>query len=210
MKILNKEPLLFEYKQKNCRELFETVKIENGKIYNLEFHQKRVENAYKNFFKSKCKLNLAEVIQDFPKKNLYRAKIIYNIQGLADISYYIYSKREIKNLMLIEVPNIDYSYKYLNREIFEKINKKFNADEFIITKNGYLTDTTISNTAFYHTQKQQWHTPDKPLLYGTTLDRHIKSKKLKPKQIHYKDLKNYSKIALLNAMAGFWECRIEG
>ena len=112
--------------------------------------------------------------------------------------------------MLIELPNINYKYKFLNRDFFDTLNKLYNADEFLITQHGYLKDATIANIALYNKKLEQWHTPKEPLLDGTTLNRYLKSKKLIQKDIHYQDLKNYSKIAFLNAMIEWVEYDIKG
>ncbi len=205
VKILNSEPVLVNFLQKECKNLFETIKIENGKIFNLADHQERVNNSYEHFFNTGCRLNLSKEIKHFPKKGLYRAKLIYNAQGLVKLAYYIYNRKTVKSIMLIEMPEINYRFKFLNREVFENLYKNFNADEFIITKNGFLTDASIANSALFHKTQKEWHTPSKPLLYGTALKRHIKSGRIKPAKIHYKDLKNYSKIAFMNAMVEWQE-----
>ena len=198
-KILNQKPILIKTNQIIKPTLFETIKIENGKIYNLQYHQARVDYAYKELFQVESKLNLKESLLDYPTDNLYRAKIVYNINGLVSKDYYIYKQKNISNLLLAEIPNINYKYKYLNRDFLNPL-QKYQADEFIITQNGYLSDTTIANIALFHAQSQKWYTPKAPLLRGTTLKRYLDKKILKEADIHYKDLKKYSKITLLNAM----------
>ena len=74
-------------------------------------------------------------------------------------------------------------------------------DEIIIEKEGYLTDTTISNIAFYDGEK--WVTPSHPLLPGTMRAKLLDEGFLHKKEIKKEDLKNYSQIALMNSMIGF-------
>ena len=198
-KILNKKPVLIKTNQIIEPTLFETIKIENGKIHNLEYHQTRVNHACKELFRTEPKLNLQETLTDYPTDNLYRAKIVYNADGLVAKDYYIYKQKNIATFLLVEMPNINYKFKYFNRD-FLSLPKEHQPDEFIITQNGYLTDTTIANIALLHTASKKWHTPKMPLLKGTTLNRYLNNKELLEADIHYKDLKNYSKIALLNAM----------
>ena len=198
-KILNQKPIIIKTNQIIEPTLFETIKIENGKIYNLQYHQARVDYAYKELFQTESKLNLKETLNNYPKDNLYRAKIVYNINGLISKDYYIYKQKKISTLLLVEMPNINYKFKYFNRDFLNPL-QKYQADEFIITQNGYLSDATIANIALFHTRSQKWHTPKAPLLKGTTLKRYLDKKELLEADIHYKDLKNYSKIALLNAM----------
>jgi len=202
--IINQTPIKIEFKQQKCDTLFETIKIENGEVFNLDYHQKRVDNAYKNFYKKESKLNLKSVIK-YSKDGLFRCKVIYNQNGLVSIDFFKYQKKEINSIMLVENNFFEYSFKYANREFFEHLYNIYrNTNEFIITKNGFLQDFTIGNIALYHTKDKKWHTPLKPLLFGTTLNKYLDSKKLIQKDIHYTNLKNYSKIALLNAMVGFY------
>ena len=202
--IINKKPILIKHNQQKCDTLFETIKVQEGKVFNLEYHQKRVDNAYKNFYNKEPQLNLKSVINPL-ENGLYRCKVIYNQNGLVSVDFFKYKKKEIKSIMLIENSDFNYSFKYTNREFFESLYNIYrNTDEFIITKEGYLQDFTIGNIALYHSKKKQWHTPSKPLLFGTTLMRYIDRKKLQLKDIHYTNLENYSKIALLNAMVDFY------
>jgi len=202
----NLKPIELNLKQQSIENLtlFETIKIKDGKIFNLEFHQNRVNFAFKTLLKNAYPIILKNIIKNYPKYGLYRVKIIYNQSGLIDYSYYIYKKKDIKKIALVELSNINYNYKYENRELFNKLYKQLpQFDDFIITQNGYLKDTTIANIALQHKSSQKWHTPTIPLLRGTTRERYLKDNKLIKKMIHFQDLKNYSKIATLNAMVDF-------
>ena len=208
IEFLNTTPTLVNINQTIEPTLFETIKIDNGKVYNLNWHQDRVDRAYKYFFKSKNILNLSKIIKNYPKTGLYRTKLIYNQNGLLTLDYYKYQAKSIKNIMLVEMPNINYQYKYLNRDFFQKLSTIYNADEFLITQNGLLKDITIANIALFSKEDNIWHTPKEPLLLGTTLNRYLKSKSIELKNIYYKDLKKYSKIAFLNAMLEWKEFRL--
>jgi 4-amino-4-deoxychorismate lyase len=98
--------------------------------------------------------------------------------------------------------DIEYSLKYANRDALNALlESNKDVDEVIIEKNGYLTDTTISNIAFF--DGKQWMTPEKPLLEGTMRAKLIDEGFLKTKQIKKEDLQNYSQVGLMNAMIGF-------
>jgi len=218
-KVIGKEPLKLNLKQLGIESfsfaisglkypipnkkdtLFETIKIKDGKVYNLEYHQKRVDFAYKNLFYKESELKLQNTFKDIPQNGLFRAKIIYNKEGLIECDYFKYKKKSISKIALVEL-DLDYNYKYLDRSYFDILFKKFDFDEFLITKNGYLTDTTISNIALLN-KNNTWHTPKEPLLRGTTRQRYIEASKLIKKMIHYHNLKEYSKLAMLNAMIDF-------
>ena len=184
---------------------FETIKLINGKFYNLGYHQKRVDLTLKNLFQKKENINLEYILQNsnYPKKGIFRTKIIFNKDGNILIDFYPYIKREIKTLAIVE-SNIDYKYKFLDRTSIDLLKNNFKEyDEVIISNNGYIKDTSIANIALYHKKLKEWHTPKEPILEGTTLKRYLSEKKLIKKMIHYTDLKNYSNIATLNAMVDF-------
>jgi len=181
--------------------LFETIKIENGKIYNLKLHQARVDRTFKELFKQKSNINLKSILQDIPKHGLYRAKVVYSSKKVEDISYIIYKAKKIKKILLVEVGDFEYKYKYLDRTPFDNL-QKYNFDEILITTNGYLRDTTIANIAL-KSSSNSWFTPKEALLNGTYREKLLNLSKIKQKSIHYKDLANFNKIATLNAMVGF-------
>ena len=54
-------------------------------------------------------------------------------------------------------------------------------DEVVIVKNGFISDTTISNLAFF--DGSEWHTPNTPLLKGTKRAELLDSGFLKEKTI---------------------------
>jgi len=204
LNIVNSVPIEFTFNSIDCDTLFETIKSHNNTIYNISYHQQRVNQAYRDFFKTEPKFEIKDIVK--PKSKLTRVKLVYNIDGVVEIGYFDYKPKEIKSLMLIEVGNFDYNFKYLNRAFFEELYKTYSGvDEFILTKNGYITDCTIANLAFYDSGAKRWVSPSKPLLNGTTRQRLLDEKKIFLDDIHYTNLKNYSKIVILNAMVGFYK-----
>ncbi len=176
--------------------LFETIKIEDGKIFNLKWHNQRFNQSRKELFNSHLIIDLKKFITP-PKTGLYRCKIIYN-ETIQSIEYFPYKIKEIKTFKIVP-SQLNYSYKYLNRVPFQKLLKAY--DEIIIEKNGLLTDTTIANIAFF--DGESWLTPKKPLLAGTTRARLLDEGFLKLEDIKKENIKNYSNFALMNAMIGF-------
>jgi 4-amino-4-deoxychorismate lyase len=109
-------------------------------------------------------------------------------------------KRKFKKFKLIE-SDIEYSYKYADRTKLNAL-KDERFDEIIIVKNGLITDTTISNLAFFDGEK--WLTPKTPLLKGTKREELLKKGSLIIKDITPQDIKIFSKIAMINAVLGFF------
>ncbi len=185
--------------------LLETIRIEEGKIHNLGYHQQRCDKSRQLLFNSHDILDLSSYI-NAPKSGLYRCRILY-AEHLHSIEYIPYTPKEIQSLRIVS-SEIEYSLKYANRDALNALlESNKDVDEVIIEKKGYLTDTTISNIAFF--DGEQWVTPEKPLLEGTMRAKLIDEGFLHPKQISKEDLKNYSQVALMNAMIGFKILNIE-
>ncbi len=120
---------------------------------------------------------------------------------LHSIEYIPYIPKEIHSLRVVS-SNIQYDLKYADRKSLDallELNK--DVDDVIIEKDGYLTDTTIANIAFY--DGKQWFTPQTPLLKGTMRAKLIDEGFLQTKNIKKEDLSGYTQVALMNAMIGF-------
>jgi len=174
--------------------LLETIKCLNGLVYHLNYHQDRVNYSRKALgFDGKLELKIKP-----PKKGLFRCRVIYE-NSLEKIEYLPYTPRDITTFRLVN-SNINYALKYENRTELNALLDK-SADEIIIVKDGLITDTSIANICFY--DGEQWLTPKIPLLKGTTRQRLLDNKQIKEADISIEDIKNYKKLALMNAMIDF-------
>jgi 4-amino-4-deoxychorismate lyase len=179
--------------------LIETIKIENGHIYNIEWHNLRFNSSRKELFGVEKSLYLQKYITP-PKNSLFRCRILYD-KDIISIEYIPYQVRKIKTFKIVEA-DIDYRYKYSNRMQIEQMKAKaLPFDEIIIEKNELITDTSIANIAFY--DGKSWLTPKKPLLKGTMRAKLLSEKRLIEKDIKSEELKEFSHFALMNAMIGF-------
>ena len=179
--------------------LLETIKVEDGKAANLLYHQKRFDKSRQDLFENAMEIDLSTVIKA-PATNLYRCRILYDTD-IRSIEYIPYRSKVIQSLKVV-ASNIEYVYKYANRDAFNTLLQAHpDVDEIIIEKEGLITDTTISNLAFY--DGGQWFTPENPLLQGTMRAKLLDEKFLLETPIQKKDIEKYSHVALMNAMIGF-------
>ncbi|AXH11300.1 aminotransferase class IV family protein [Halarcobacter bivalviorum] len=176
---------------------FETIKCDDYEVFNLTFHEDRVAKTIaKN-------LNLQDYIYP-PSNELSRCKVVYDESSILSVDFFPYKKREINTFRIIEVAELEYSKKYFDRTELELLfNKRESCDEIIIIKNGLVTDTSIANIAIF--DGDNWITPKKPLLAGTTRARLLKNAELIEKDITLEMLLNSKKLALMNAMIDFDE-----
>ena len=179
--------------------LFETIKIEEGSIHNLSYHQERCNQSREKLYGRSDILALQDVISA-PPKGLYRCRILY-AENIVSVEYIPYKAKKIRTIEIVS-SSLEYRSKYAKRDAFERLlAHHLQSDEVLIEKNGFLTDTTIANIAFF--DGVQWLTPKEPLLKGTMRQKLIDSGFLKLQNIIKDDLKNYQQVALMNAMIGF-------
>ena len=177
----------------------ETIKAIDGELKHLEYHQKRYEGVLNSLGIKKVH-NLKERLNP-PKKGLYRCRVVYSIEEL-EVEYIPYQKRQIHKLKLLESNTIEYSRKYADRrELDALFLQKGEGDDILIIKDGFVSDTTIANLAFFN--GEHWLTPKTPLLQGTTRARLLEEGKIFEKDVRVEDIYTYKKIALMNAMIDF-------
>ena len=179
----------------------ETIKVVDGEVFNILYHQKRYESVL-NSFGVHVYQDLSSFIKP-PKDGIYRCRLVYSPTDLhVDISYHKYNKRDIKSLKLVYDDTIDYSFKSTCRDELNKLFAlKENCDDILIVKNSLITDTSIANIAIF--KNNMWLTPKTPLLKGTTRQRLLDEGQIVEVDIHVDDLKTVSKVVLLNAMIDF-------
>ncbi|HDN25839.1 MAG TPA: hypothetical protein ENG03_01830 [Thioploca sp.] len=182
--------------------LLETLKIVNGTAPFLEFHNERLNYARQALFNVQDTIDLKDVIQAPPQIGIYRCRVIYS-ETIEAVEYIPHQDRDFQSLKIVEDDNIDYEFKYHNRnDINRLVTLKGSADDILIIKKGLVTDTSIANVAFWHQDK--WLTPLTPLLKGTTRARLLTEKQIFEANIRAEDLKHFSKMAIMNALIGFY------
>ncbi len=180
---------------------FETIKALDGKLWYQKWHERRAHRTQKAHFTHFEPLDLT-LLPPPPTKGLWRCKVIYG-QKLEHVEYHPYTPRIIRSLRLIHSP-IQYPYKALERGAIENLfGQRDGCDDILIHEDGLLKDTSIANIALFY--KGEWLTPKEPLLFGTTRERLLDQGKLKASSLEIKDLAKCEKIALFNAMTGFFE-----
>ncbi len=179
--------------------LFETIRFENFKPFFIEYHNDRVNRSIYELFGLNKNYDLIKFLTP-PNGKLLKCRVLYNTNIILS-EFVEYFPRNIKSFKIVE-SDISYKYKYLNRDEIDKLfNLRENFDEIIIASDSLISDTSIANIAIF--DGENWLTPKKPLLYGTTRARLLEVGFLKEANITICDLKNAKSIALLNSMIGF-------
>ena len=183
-------------------QFIESIKIENGQAFLLNLHQQRIYQTFANFH-HKCIINLHALLSSLqpPQKGLYKWRIIYNLNGNFEHQFVPYSFTEIKDFELVDNNEINYSFKYFDRTHLDTMKKQSLAQEIIIVKKGFITDTTFSNLIFL--KDGIWHTPKTFLLNGVQRLSLIHLGIIQETEINLEKLKEFSHFQIINAMNDF-------
>lgn len=184
--------------------LFESIKVENGVILNLDYHQQRVARSST----VQLKLYLNQIA--LPSSGVHKLRITYAKDRLLGFSITPYIYRKISTLALIIDNHIDYSAKSEDRSAIERLwAQRGQCDDILIVKNDMVTDTSFCNILLLDGDNGNWHTPSTPLLDGTCRARLLNQGIITATEIYSTDLKNYTKFMLINAFMDFDENRAE-
>ncbi len=179
---------------------FETIRVFDGKICNLEWHQRRLSTI------SMLRLEdgLASVV--LPQKGVYKLRVSYSHDEFGAIDISSYSARKIERLKVVECDEIEYSRKMNDRSALDRLfTQRGQADDILIVRKGQLSDTSICNILLW--DGLEWFTPNEPLLRGTTIARLIYTSLVKERKIMLDDIPKFRSFMLVNAMMDFDEMR---
>ncbi|MCY1719321.1 aminotransferase class IV [Prolixibacteraceae bacterium Z1-6] len=180
--------------------LLETIKCQDGKLLNIKWHNLRFNHARQEYFGLQTKMNLVNFIKvpSGAKKGLFRCRITYS-KAIDKLEFIPHEHKTINRLKLVEDNQIDYHFKYADRNrLNELYDKRGECDDILIVKNGCITDSFTANPIFF--DGVYWWSPDTPLLPGTQRARLIAEHKISVCRITPNDLSKYEKIGLINAM----------
>ncbi len=183
--------------------LFETIRLQDGVLHNIEYHNQRMNKSRKTLFGSSDVIDLQRVIKipETYSKGVFKCRVLYG-EKTEDITFEPYTPRSIKSLRLIEADTLDYSHKYTNRESLNQLfSQRGSYDDILIVKNGLITDTSYTNIIF-HTGNE-WITPVAPLLNGTMRSSLLHKNLISVNDIRVRDLTNFHSARLINAMLPF-------
>lgn len=183
--------------------LLETIKIVEHKLINLEYHQQRVNRSIRDLFNKNARINLYEEIKvpGHLGEGLYKCRVIYNLE-IKKVEFFPYKQPEITTLKIVTCNDLDYSYKFENRQAITKLLKiKGRCDDILILKNDLITDTSFCNIIF--SDGNNWITPSKPLLKGTQREYLLAKGIVSEAKIKSSDIYNFNSFKLINAMIDF-------
>jgi 4-amino-4-deoxychorismate lyase len=177
----------------------EEIKVFNGNYFNLEGHAIRMDRTIRHFFRKPfLQSSLAKNLPEPPKKGLHKCTVLYD-DTIISSKLEPFSPIKIKSLVLVNAPNIEFIFKYHNKESLQKILNFAKTDEVIIVKNNFITNTTSSNLVFEDEDGALW-TPLHYIHSGTKREYYLKQKKIKTYPIKSSSIRSFTKVFLINAL----------
>lgn len=182
--------------------LLETIKLENGELRNLEYHNRRFNSSRLEKFGIAEELDLGTHIRvpENAVSGVYRCRVLYRSQ-IEEIQFVPHEERIVRSLKLVQCEDVDYAVKYADRDrLMSLFELRGDCDEILIIKQGYITDTSISNITF-RLPDGSWITPDTPLLKGTMRMHLLETGRLTEASVRPGDLGRFSGAKMINALS---------
>ena len=185
--------------------LVESIKLKNGIIHNLSYHQGRLNRSMDELFPTAQKIDLMQAISvpEEYKSGTFKIRVLY-LDTVEKIEIEPYQYRSIQSLKVVYHESIDYHLKYTDRQLLDELfAQRGDCDDIIIVKNGFVTDSFATNLLFF--DGQRWFTPSTSLLKGTKRQLLLDQEIIFEKEIRAENIRNYQKVGLINAMIDFEE-----
>ena len=185
--------------------LVESIKLKDGKLFNLSYHQTRMNSALAELFPETESIDLATVISipEHCSSGIYKVRVLYG-SAVEKIEIEPYFFRTIRSLKVVHHESVDYHLKYTDRQILQELfAQRGNCDDIIILKSGLVTDSFAANMLFF--DGERWFTPTTPLLKGTKRQLLLDQGIIFEKEIREEDIRSFQKVGLINAMIDFEE-----
>ncbi len=186
--------------------LLESIRIEDGQLPLLSFHQERVDRSRKVYFAKSPAFRLSGIIDslDLPQTGVHKLRLLYGA-GLHRAEVEPYTVRPVNSLQVVHADGLRYGRKYADRrDIQQLFAQRGSCDDIILVQRNQLTDSSYANLALY--DGNRWYTPAWPLLRGTRREQLIRQKIIHPTVIRLRDIAYFKAIRLINAMMEWEEC----
>ncbi|HMQ05982.1 MAG TPA: aminotransferase class IV [Saprospiraceae bacterium] len=170
---------------------------------NITLHNKRFNYTRTHWFEGIRIYDIRKRIK-IPaafQRGVVKCRVVYS-QEIEDIEFSFYELRKIQSIRAVECSHLEYFFKFEDRSgIHQCLEQVETSDEILILRNGRITDTSYCNVAF--SKNNLWYTPSNPLLPGVMRRKLIENGKILPENLALDDLRNYTHIALFNALIPF-------
>ncbi len=184
---------------KNQATLLESIRLENGLLPLLDYHQSRVDRS-RALLGWRQPLSLQALLseQPLPQQGLYKLRVTYGCEQV-QVNWLPYVRRPVRSLRLLPADGLSYGLKWADRRALEDcFSLRGDCDDVLLLQDGRLTDTSYANVALF--DGQQWWTPKRPLLQGVRREFLLAGGVLQPAELRVEDLAAFRCLRVFNAM----------
>ncbi len=182
------------------KEFIETIKVKDGRFYNLPLHRERMERTARRFFGRIPELELSlSLVPEELRTGLVKCRVVYDA-SIREISFAPYTFRPVRSLALVTADRIAYDYKSADRSALAALmERRGNCDDVLIAKQGRITDTSYANVVLESSEGGLF-TPDTCLLPGVKRESLLRTGRIREIPVAVEDLKGFVRIYLINAL----------
>lgn len=187
--------------------VFESIAVMDGRYLNVAGHMQRMQRTARALWNVDLPNDyLAKRLPVLMNSGLYKCRFSYNSEHYS-VELSLYKEKNIEHLVLTEVPEMRYDFKYSDRSEINNYTRELGfGKDVLFTRHGYLMDTSYCNVALL--RDGIWYTPETPLLCGTQRAVALEGGILKSASIHQRDLPNFESIMLFNALNPIGKIRL--
>lgn len=186
-------------------QFIESIRFEHGQFHLLDLHQARIDRTFASFFPRAVPHQLDQILPTIDREDKVKCRVVYDVRDY-HAEWMPYQPRLIRKVQMVEVGSFDYAFKYADRSTIQDWVNRSAADDIIMIKNGFVTDSSYANLAFF--DGKDWLTPRRPLLNGVRRQHLIGQDLLFEADIRAGDLARFDRACLINAMLGLGEVTI--
>ena len=184
---------------KSTYPFFETIRVVDGKVQLLKYHQRRIDHVFRYFYPSYRAIELKAMLPDFSNHSDGVVKFRFEYNAVShDYNIQQYTMRTIKKLVLTET-DINYPFKFSNRNQLNNLMSKIPAEkDILMTSRGRIRETSYANVIVQF--GKNWLTPLYPMFHGVMRSHLLAMGVIKPADLFDHDLRVSNQIMLINAM----------
>ncbi len=178
---------------------FETIRIQDGRIQLLDYHQRRMNRVFRYFYPGHRPHAIADLVEldKYQGASVVKCRLDYSHHTFS-CEYSTYHLRSILKLVPIE-STISYPFKYADRTELDAISTKVHkSEEPLLIAHGRLKETTFGNVIFRIDNR--WVTPMYPMFYGIMREFLVSSGQIEMADLFLEDLDRCDQIKIVNAM----------
>lgn len=116
----------------------ETIRIENGRIPNLSYHNRRMNETRRNVLCQTDVLDLNDYIRPVNYRERTKCRVEYDVD-IRNVEYAAYHFRPVSSLRLVVDDEADYRYKSRDRSVLNRLFAcRETEDDVLVVRKGLL------------------------------------------------------------------------